>query len=109
MNDITPTELKSLQNANEKIIVDYWSETCGPCIRLLTILGGIEESYQNVRFVKINAREYVDHLFSLGINRVPTVIFFDGGNLVHTAIGQREESYYTNVIEELGWVEEIET
>lgn len=94
MENVTPEYVTNLESQGKKIVVDYWSETCRPCIVLTPILEKLEKEFTDITFVKINAKEHIDHLFSIGINSVPTVVLYKGGDLIEKITGLKSEDFY---------------
>lgn len=61
------------------VVVDFHAEWCGPCKILLPFLVELEESFPEVRFLKVD----VDALRSVAeeyeVTSLPTVLFFREG------------------------------
>ncbi len=101
MENVNSEELKQLQENGEKLLVDFWAPWCGPCKQLIPRLENIEKKYPNVKFVKINVDENVDFALDLNIRTVPTVVIYNGENLVHRSTGANQDIVYTNILDTL--------
>lgn len=66
-----------------KILVDFYADWCGPCKRLGTILEDIED----IDILKVNVDLYQDISNKYGIMSIPTLIIFDEGKEVNKCIG----------------------
>lgn len=79
------------------VLVDFWSERCGPCKQLTPVLEKLTlEAAGGIRLVKMNVDEH-PAVFSqisaqLGIQSIPAVIAFKDGRPVDGFIGALPES-----------------
>lgn len=101
MEDVTANQVKELQNQGEKLLVDYWAKWCGPCKTLIPRLEEIEKEYENIKFVKVDVDENQDSLVELGISSVPTVLIYNGKNLVQRLVGANPDYMYKEVLNTL--------
>ena len=101
MENVTAEYVKQLQLEGKKILVDYWATWCGPCQMLITRLELLESKYPDVTFVKVNVDENMDEALELGIRTVPTIIIYDGENLINRSMGANIDSVYTKILDTL--------
>lgn len=71
--------------ANGQILVDFYAEWCGPCKMLAPILEEI--NYMSV--LKIDVDKFMDLAQQFGIMSVPTLCFFEDGELKERVIGYK--------------------
>lgn len=70
------------------VLVDVFAPWCGPCKMLTPILKECAELYsEQIRIVKVNADVQSDFALRYGIRSIPTMLFFDSGEVVQTKIG----------------------
>jgi thioredoxin len=70
------------------VIVDFWAEWCGPCHAVSPILDKIaEEREGEVKLVKVNIDEEQELQMRYGIQSIPTIVLFKGGEPAAAAIG----------------------
>lgn len=89
--------LDELINDNENVLVDFYTDWCGPCIMLGKTLEKISDKTDEVTIVKVNAEHHVDISRELNIRGVPTLYFYVGGELKDTHIGSMSEK---NIMEQ---------
>ena len=89
-------ELVVENSARGPVLVHFWADWAGPCHRLFPVLADLAREYGG-RFLLVNlntgaqaavAREY-------GVNSVPTLKLFRGGEVVDTVHGYRPEGVQT--------------
>lgn len=91
-------------NAKGLVLVDFYSETCGPCKRLAPILEELSEEYQDkIKIIKINANENIKISAKMGIMSVPTLVFYKHGAIINSYVGlmpkEQLEMEINNLIE----------
>lgn len=70
------------------IIIDFYTDWCGPCRMMAPIVEQIAEEYTGkVTFAKINAQHNPQTSNKLGITGVPTFIGYKNGKPVIKAVG----------------------
>lgn len=88
-------------NSQGLVLVDFYSETCGPCKRLAPILEELSEDFNGkLKVMKINANENSLLSFKMGIMSVPTLVFYKDGNMVDSHIGLLPKDQLERIISE---------
>ena len=67
------------------ILVDFYTEWCGPCKMLAPVL----EEIDYIDVLKIDADKFMDLAQKFGIMSVPTLCFFKDGKLKERVIGYK--------------------
>lgn len=101
MTEVLAENVKELQNKGEKLLVQLSASWCGPCKQLAPKLEQISEEYSNVTFLKVDVDKNIDYATGLGVRSVPTVLIFDGENLVNRSTGVQPEKYYKDILNNL--------
>ena len=75
----TVKEFDEVINTNNKVLVDFYADWCGPCRMLAPVLEEI--SNENIiKIVKVNVDNHEDIARRYGVMSIPTLVLFENGN-----------------------------
>lgn len=102
VQQITDTTFdKEVLDSKKLVLVDFWASWCGPCKMVSPVIDEIANEYkETIKVVKINTDENPSTAASYGIRSIPTLLIFNGGNIVDTIIGAIPKSTVVNRIQE---------
>lgn len=89
--DITDDNFQEMITSSDKLIlVDFWAEWCGPCRQVAPILDEIAAEHgDKLKIVKLNTDEESALAIQYGVQSIPTLHVFKGGQVVKTVIGAK--------------------
>ncbi|HEY0095414.1 MAG TPA: thioredoxin TrxA [Archangium sp.] len=82
------------------VLVDFWAEWCGPCFRMAPILEEISGEYAGrLTVAKLNIEENRALAKQYGIQRIPTLLLFKGGEVVASKEGVPSRSQLSEFLD----------
>ena len=94
--------LNDVINSPLPTIVDFWAEWCGPCKIIAPILEEISKEKQNLlNIYKLNVDENPETAQKYNVRGIPTLIYFNEGEIIETKIGSLPKSALNEWIESL--------
>ena len=77
-----------ITNSISPIIVDFFASWCGPCKMLSPVLENIDEKFgENLKILKVDIDKFPELANKYNIMSVPTLIFFENGEIVRQETG----------------------
>jgi thioredoxin 1 len=101
MENVNSNVVKELQSQGNKILVSYSASWCGPCRMLTPRLDELSKQYPEFKFLKVDIDQNRDATIELGITSVPTIMIYDGENLIDRSNGARPDSYYKEFLDKI--------
>jgi thioredoxin 1 len=85
-------------DADGTVVVDFWAAWCRPCRELAPAIERLADERPDLRVVKLDVDAAVLVPLRYRVRSIPTVIRFDDGEPVATAVGARS---YEDLVEAL--------
>lgn len=97
---VQESELNTLIESKKLIIVDFTATWCGPCRQIAPFMEQLAEEYQGrAEVVKVDIDADKPAAKKYGIRSIPSVLFFQEGNLVDTIVGAVPYKRFTETTE----------
>ena len=74
-------------HADKPVLVDFWAAWCGPCRMLAPILEELSGQHPELKIVKVDVDENRDLALQYGIESIPTLLVFKGGQVADRSVG----------------------
>ena len=71
----------------EKVLIDFYADWCGPCKMMAPILESIAEDDNSFKVARIDTDEADDLSREYGIMSIPCIIYFKDGKEVSRSVG----------------------
>ena len=97
--EITANQLQEKLNNKENVIVEFWSDWCGPCRMMKPTFEKVASSNTtDYGMFTMDIEQNKDFVMGMGVKSIPTVKVFKSGELVDTKVGVLSESQIKSLI-----------
>ncbi len=72
---------------NEKVLVDFYAEWCGPCQMLGKVLEEVDKERDDIKIVKVNTDDFLSLAKDFKIMSIPAVKVFEKGKVIKEKVG----------------------
>ena len=84
------------------VVADFWAEWCGPCKMIAPILRELAKEYKDkLKVAKIDVDQEPDLASQFNIVSIPTLLFFNKGQVVKQQIGAVPRQALEKIIKEM--------
>jgi len=88
VNLSTSTFDEQVLGADKPVLVDFWAEWCGPCLRVAPVLEEIAgERAEQLTIAKVNVDDNPELAQRYHVMSIPTMLVFSGGEISKKLVG----------------------
>lgn len=82
-NSKSKTTFSDMINSDTPVLVDFYTDWCGPCKMMVPILKDLKKEMGNkLNIIKIDAEKNADAAIKYQVRGVPTLILFKNGRIL---------------------------
>ncbi len=106
MSDVTvvsdATFEEEVLRAEKPVMVDFWAPWCAPCQMMNPTIEEVAQTYgDKIKVAKVNVDENPVTPGKFGVRSIPTLIFFNQGQLQEILVGVQPKAKIIEVITRL--------
>ena len=83
---------EKVENAKDRVLLDFWATWCGPCRMVAPVLEEIAGDNETLTVGKIDVDQEPELAARFGIESIPTLIVMDGGKPAGKLIGYHSKT-----------------
>ncbi|MDP7070136.1 MAG: thioredoxin [Phycisphaerales bacterium] len=100
MNYTDATWEQDVLQSDVPVLVDFWAEWCQPCKMLGPTIDELAGEYEGrARVGKMNIDEHREVAGNIGVQSIPTVMIFSGGEMVKKLVGINPKQVYAEALD----------
>ncbi len=91
-----------VENATVPVLVDFWSEHCGPCKMLAPVLDEVAAQLgERAKITKVDVMANRELAVKYGVRAVPTLLFLKDGEVKVTKVGTMAKDAIVDTLDSL--------
>ncbi len=100
--ELTEADFESVVNGSRPTLVDFWAEWCGPCRMIAPTISELAADFDGRAVVgKVNVDEQPKIAEKFRVRSIPTLLFFQNGDVVGQVVGVQPKAKLAEKLESL--------
>jgi len=102
IKNLSKADFESTLKENEVVLVDFYTEWCGPCRALQPTLESLADDFEGKAVIaKVNVDDESEISAVYGIRSIPALLYFKNGELAGKQVGLQSKMVMSASLDEL--------
>ena len=106
--ELTKENFEEVIKSNDTVVVDYWTDRCGPCKSFGPIFEKVSEDFPNAVFAKVDTQNEQEIASWFQIRSIPTLMIFREKVMVFSQPGALPEGALREVVSKVENLDMVE-
>ena len=99
--NLTAATFEEVTSGEGIVLVDFWADWCGPCLRFAPVYERVSEKHPDITFAKVDTEAEPGLSMEFQIRSIPTLMAIRDGVLVFQQAGALPESALESLIQQV--------
>ena len=96
--NLTAADFDAETSGEGIVLIDFWAEWCGPCLRFAPVYERVSEKHPDITFAKVNTEAEQSLAMEFQIFSIPTIMAVRDGVVVYQQSGALPEHLLESLI-----------